>query len=69
MKELSQKPDYGMMWKVECELNNKLQAKLKTAKDALELNSKISVNPKEGCISLELYKSKAREALRELGEV
>lgn len=34
MKELSQKPDYETMWKVECELNKKLQEQ---NKELLEL--------------------------------
>jgi len=36
MKELSQKPDYEMMWKVECELNKELQEQNKILKEALE---------------------------------
>lgn len=36
MRELSQKPDYEMMWKVECELNKELQEKNKIMLEALE---------------------------------
>ena len=36
MKDLSQKPDYEMMWKVECELNKELQEQNKILKEALE---------------------------------
>lgn len=36
MKELSQKPDYEMMWNIECELNKKLQEQHKIMKEALE---------------------------------
>lgn len=35
MKELSQKPDYEMMWKVECELNKELQEQNKKANELL----------------------------------
>ena len=44
MRELSQKPDYEMMWKVECELNKELQEQNKIFKEALE---KISTNTVE----------------------
>jgi len=36
MKDLSQKPDYEMMWKVECELNKELQEQNKILREALE---------------------------------
>ena len=40
MSELSQKPNYEMMWKVECELNKELQEQNKFLRDALEFYSK-----------------------------
>ena len=41
MKELSQKPDYEMMWNIECELNKKLQEQNKTMREALEFYAEI----------------------------
>ena len=35
MKELSQNPDYEMMWKVECELNKELQEQNKKVNELI----------------------------------
>lgn len=63
MSELSQKPDYEMMWKVECELNKKLQEENKTMREALESISKNSC-----CEPCQEAKLVAREALAKLNE-
>ena len=36
MRELSQKPDYEMMWKVECELNSQLRIELEEKQKLLD---------------------------------
>lgn len=67
MKELSQKPDYEMMWKVECELNKELQEQNKKMREALE---KISTDTIEVGFYVEpTWSAKiAREALAKVEE-